>query len=47
MVFTLQRNIFIGIPYFRSGIYNPVTGSVVQVVSLYRLACQTQPNLSN
>jgi hypothetical protein len=44
MVFTLQHNIFIGMAYFRSGIHNLVTGSVVQVVSLYRLASKTQPS---
>jgi hypothetical protein len=32
MVSTLQHNIFIGIAYFRSGIYNPIIGSVFQVV---------------
>jgi hypothetical protein len=26
MVFTLQHDIFIGMAYFRSGIYNPITG---------------------
>jgi hypothetical protein len=35
MVFTLQHNIFIGMAYFRNGIYNPITGSVFQVVSLF------------